>query len=137
MMVPRLLVGIGIDADQIKFAVMYATLGTQGVGKLPDRCRGPAQEEGFKTVLMIKVSMHAGHRQVMMIVLHGNDALAQLTLVVVVHIGKASHAILRFVAALASALQLGAKQIAHRLGTLRVAPLRDPAIEVTGKPIVQ
>ena len=78
----------------------------------------PFENDRFQAVIVIQMTMHRRHRQVMMIMLQTRQPLGQLTLMVVVDVGQIGHAMPGWHIALPVPFDRPANQVAHRLGTV-------------------
>ena len=86
---------VQIDADQVQLAVVYTSLCADLVGEMRDHVDHSSQQHGFEAVLMVQVRVHRRNRQIVVIVLQAGQTFRQLPLVVVEHIRKAGHTVLR------------------------------------------
>lgn len=80
MVMPRL------QRNQIQLAVANPALGDQGVGKLFDLGRWTSQDHRFQAVLVIKMTVHGGNGQVMMLMVQAGESLGQHPFMMVVHV---------------------------------------------------
>ncbi len=127
---------VGFQGDEIDPPVAHAALGDQAVGEASDLGCRAAQDDRLQAVLVVEVAVHGGHREVVVIVLEGGEALGQLALVVVEDVGQAGDA---GTAGVVPAVRLdgAADQVAHRLGAVAVGPAGDERVELARQGFVE
>jgi hypothetical protein len=55
-----------LDRDDIHLTVAHAALGAQSFGKSAHAGSRPAQDDALQTMIVVEVSVHRRHRQIMM-----------------------------------------------------------------------
>src|SRR5882757_10855566 len=112
-----------------KLSVSNATLCNQGLSKVDDCLGRSLENHSLQAVVVIQVSMHGRHGQIMVVVLHACQSTGELALVVVVDIAESTHTILRGSPIHLRVIQRAAHEIAKRFGPAAVAFLLDQAVE--------
>src|SRR5574343_1599148 len=98
------MVMLGLQCNHVELAVADAAFGHQRVGKLSDIGRCPLEDDAFQTIVVIEMTVHGRHRQIVVIMLQPGQALGQFPLVMVVDVGEVGDAMTAWRLALAVAL---------------------------------
>lgn len=126
-----------ISADEVQLPVVHASLRADFVCELRD-CRNLAsQQHGLKAVLVVQMRVHRRNRQVVVLVLQSSQTFPKLPLVVVEHVRKAGHAVLRRSSTHSGLAKLRSQQIANGFRPVAVAVFCDPVIELLGEPVIE
>jgi len=125
------------QADEIQLAVMDATLSRDFIGKATDIYRGAFENDGLDTVLMVQMAVHAGNRQVMMVMLKAGQSLRQKALMVVINIGEIGNALSIKGVALPVGFDGTSYQVTNRFGPIVIASRGDKPIELGCQGVVQ
>jgi len=126
-----------LDGDQVQLPVVDASFGDHRIGEPTDLARLAPQDHALDAVLVIEVSVHRGHRQVVMLVLQPRETLGQIPLMVVVDVGQIRDAVRARVTFLAQPIEVSAQDVAHRFGPVAVAALLDQPIELVREIVIE
>lgn len=127
---------IHVDGNDVQLAVSDTAFDDQGVGKSAHRLRRSLQDHAFQAVVVIEVGVHARHGKIVVPMLEFGEPLGEVALMMVVDVGEVGHAV-RALATFADVglillpclLQVIAKQVADRLGSVAVATRGDQFVE--------
>jgi hypothetical protein len=125
-----------VDRDRIEFPVANSALRDHSFCKPQDLLGGSAKYHRLDAVVMVKMGMHRGYRNVVVVVLHAREPAGELTLMVVVHVTQGPDAILGGTLVQTLLSQCTSKQIAEGLGSVAVAFLFNQAVEGIGQCII-
>jgi hypothetical protein len=126
-----------LESNQVQVPVPDAAFGDHGVGKLLDVGGGSLEDYGLEAVIVIKVAVHRGHRQVVMGMLQTGQSFRQIALMVVVDVGKIGDAMTRWRAALTVIRDGTPDQIPNRLRAVAVATSRNQLVKLFGQSVIQ
>ncbi len=86
---------------------------------------------------MVKMGVHGGHRQFVVVMLQASQPFGQFALMVIVDIGEIGHAMPSRRIALPITLDGTANQVAHGFGTIAVTPRGNQLIELAGQRLIE
>lgn len=123
----------GVDGDHVKVAVAHATFRNDAFREGAHVGDLTAQDHRLEARLMIEVGVHGGNAQVVARVLALEEALAQVALMMVIHVAQVGHAISGAAGLSAFVFELTADEIADRFRAVDVATGRGKAIKFLGQ----
>jgi hypothetical protein len=89
----------------------------------------PLENDAFEAVVVVEVNMHRRNDQVMVLVLRLGQPFGERPLVVIVDMGRIGDTVRTHFLCDPVGLDFAAQEVAHRLGTARVAALSDQSVE--------
>lgn len=136
MFIMRVVV-FGLKGDQVQMTMPHAALGTQCVGKAPDIGRWPAQDHRLQTIIVIEMTVHRRHRQVVVIVLQAGQPFGQFALVVVIDIRQIGNTVATGRLTPAIVFDRATDQVTYRLGAIDIAAGGNQFIELARERRIQ
>jgi hypothetical protein len=79
--------GTEFDIDQVQHTVAHSALGNHCLGELTHALDRTLEHHGLQALIMINVGVHGGNGKVVMGVLNIRQALSEIALMVIVHVG--------------------------------------------------
>lgn len=122
---------------QVQIAVAHAATGDELIGKAANSTQRPAQDAGFQAVVVVKVHVQRGHREVVMIVLCVGQLTSKVPLVMIENIGQNAHAIAIGVFFGPLTGQESAQQVAYGFRAAAVTQPLPIALERLGKFLIE